>query len=68
MKIVDIAILAHHSEKEKFDQYRNLTRDLNTLWNLKLKIFPIISGEHVTILKSLIKTHKELETEGLWMN
>ena len=54
-KIVDFAVPADHrikqKESEKKDKYVDLARELKKLWNMQLKIIPIVIGAFGTVTK-----------------
>ena len=54
-KIVDFAVPADYrikpKECEKKDKYLDLARKLKKLWNIKVKIIPIVIGAFGTITK-----------------
>ena len=68
-KIVDLAVPADHrinlKESEKKDKYLSIARELKKLWNMKVKIVPIVIGALGTITKGLLKGLKDLEDGGL---
>ena len=57
--------LADHRVKlkgsEKRDKYQDLSRELKKLWNMKVKVIPIVIGALGTITKGLVKGLGELE-------
>ena len=61
-KIVNFAVPADHrikpEECEKKDKYLDLARELKKLWNMKVKIIPIVIGAFGRVTKGLLK--------GLW--
>ena len=67
-KIVDFAVLADHTikqkESEKKDKYHDLARELKTLWNMKVTIVPIVIGAFGTVTKGLLKGLEDLEVGG----
>ena len=42
-------------ESEKRDKYLDLARELKKLWNMKVRLIPIVSGTLGTVTKGLIK-------------
>ena len=48
-------------ENEKMDKYMDLARELKRLWNMKVKVIPIVVGALGTVPKSL---EKRLEIRG----
>ena len=48
-------------ECEKKDKYLNLTRELKKLWNMNVKIIPIVIGAFGTVTKELLKSLEDLE-------
>ena len=67
-KIVDLAVPADHiknlKESEKKDKYLDLVGELKKLWNMKVKIVPIVIGAFGTITKRLLKRLEDLEVGG----
>ena len=51
-------------EREKEDQFLNLTRELKKLWNMKVIVIPNIIGALVTMSKGLVRELEELEIRG----
>ena len=66
-KIVDFAYPADHKiklkESEK-DKYLGLARELKKIWNLKVKIIPMVIGVFGTVTKGLLKWLGNLEVRG----
>ena len=66
--IVDFAKLMNHREKikenKKRDKYLDLARELKKLWNLKVTVIPIITGELGTVPKGLVRELEDLEIRG----
>ena len=58
-KIVDFVVLADQriklKECEKRDKYLDLARELKKLWNMKVRIIPIVIGAFGTVTKGLLK-------------
>ena len=58
-KVVDFVLTADHkiklTESEKKDKYLDLARELKKLWNMKVKIIPVVIGAFVTVTKCLLK-------------
>ena len=56
---MDLAVPADHriklKECEKKDKYLDLARELKKLWNMKVKIIPIVTGVFGTVTKRIIK-------------
>ena len=67
-KIVDFAVPADHriklKECETRDKYLDLERELKKLWNMKVKIIPIVIGAFGTVTKWLLKGLEDLEVGG----
>ena len=67
-KIVDFAIQADDriklKECEKKDKYLDLARELKKLWNMQVKIIPIVIGAFGTVTKGLLKGLEDLEVGG----
>ena len=57
-KIIDFAVPADHKLKLKEcglrDKYLDLTRELKKLWNMKVKIIPLVIGAIGKVAKGLI--------------
>ena len=51
-------------ESEKKDKYLDLARELKKLWNMKVKIVPVVIGALGTITKGLLKGLEDLEIGG----
>ena len=68
IKIVDFAVPADQriklKECEKRDKYLDHARELKKLWNMKLKIIPIVVGAFGTVTKGLLKGLEDLEVGG----
>ena len=62
--LVDFAVPADHrvkmKESEKINKSLDLARELRKLWNMKVKIVPIVIGALGTISKALEKNLSEL--------
>ncbi len=48
-------------ECEKRDKYLDLSRELKKLWNMKVKILPIVMSAFGTVTKGLLKGLEDLE-------
>ena len=61
---MDFAVPADHriklKECEKKDKYLERARELKKLWNMKVKIVPIVFGAFGTITKGLLKGLEDL--------
>ena len=51
-------------ESEKINKYLDLARELSKLWNMKVKVVPIVICSLRTIPKALEKNLGELEIRG----
>ena len=64
-KIVDFAVTADNrikmKECEKRDKYIDLARELKKLWNMKVRIIPIVIGAFGTVTKRLLKGLEDLD-------
>ena len=64
-KIVDFAVPADYriklKESEMKDKYLDLVREIKKLWNMKVKIMPIVIGAFGAITKGLLKGLEDLE-------
>ena len=68
-KIVEFAVPADHriklKESEKKDKYLDFVRELKKkLWNMRVKIIPIVIGAFGTVTKGLLKGLEDLEVGG----
>ena len=67
-KIDDFAVPADRrikqKESEKKDKYLDLARELKKLWNMQVKIIPIVIGAFGTVTKGLLKGLEDLEAGG----
>ena len=65
--IVDFAIpydtRIEPKEKEKVDKYQDLKRELQKLWDMRVKVVPIVIGALGTLSKEIKKRAKELGIE-----
>ena len=65
---MDFAVPADHSvklkENEKMDKYLYLARELKKLWNMKVKVKPIVVGALGTVPKGLERGLENLEIRG----
>ena len=66
--LVDFAVPADHrvklNEIEKKDKYLDLARELKKLWNMRVKVLPIVIGALGTVPKGLEKSLSELRIKG----
>jgi hypothetical protein len=57
--LIDVAISAHRNvinkEVEKIQKYKDLTIEIQRMWNVKTKVIPVIIGATGTISKSFRK-------------
>ena len=51
-------------ENEKMDKYLDLARELKKIWNMKVKVIPIVIGTLGTVTKSLEKSLENLGVRG----
>ena len=51
-------------ECEKKDKYLDFARELKKLWNMQVKIIPIVIGAFGTVNKGLLKGLEDLEVGG----
>ena len=67
-KIIDLAVPADHriklKEWEKKDKYQDLARELKKLWNMQVRIIPIIIDAFGTVTQGLLKGLEDLEIGG----
>ena len=65
--VVDFAVPADHrievSQQRKIENFQDLKRELQKLWNLKISMAPVVIGAFGTIPKSLEKHRNELNVE-----
>jgi hypothetical protein len=51
--LIDVAISGDRNvikkEAEKIPEYKDLTRELQSMWNVKIKVIPVIIGAAGTI-------------------
>ena len=55
---------AELKESEKRDNYLDLARELNKLWNMKLTVIPIVIGALSTVTKGMVQGLVDLEIKG----
>ena len=57
-KIIDFAVLGdsrvQEKEKEKIEMYQDLRRELQKIWNVRVKIIPVLLGT-ARILRKFLK-------------
>ena len=56
-KIIDFAVPGDsrvEEEKDKIEKYQDLRRDLQKIWNVKVKIIPLVVGSSGAIPKPLV--------------
>ena len=63
-KIVDFAVSADHRIKLKECEKKDLASELKKLWNMKVKIVSIMTGDFGTVTKGLLKRLEDLEVGG----
>ena len=65
---MDFAVPADHrvklKENEKMDKYLDLARELKMLWNMRVKVIPIVVGALGTVPINLEKRLEDLEITG----
>ena len=65
---MDFAVLDNYGIKlkecEKKDKYFDLARELKKLWNMKVRIVPIVIGAFGTVTKALLKGLEDLKVGG----
>ena len=65
LRTLDFTIPVDHKikvkESEKRDKYLDIARELNTLWNMKVTVIPIVIGILGKILKGMVKGLEDLE-------
>ena len=64
---MDFAVPADHrvklKENENMDKYLDLARKLKRLWNMRVKVIPIVVGALGTVTKSLEKDLRNWKSE-----
>ena len=67
-QLVDFAVPADDrvklKENEKMNKYLDLSRELKKLWNMKVKVIPIVVGALGTVRKGLERGLENLEIRG----
>ena len=67
-RIVDFAIPADCRvklrERKKWDKYLDLSRELKTLWNMKVTVLPVVIGVLGTVIKGLVQGLEDFEIRG----
>ena len=65
---MDIIVPADHrvkiKENEKIDKYLDLARELNILWNMRVRVIAIVDGVLGTVLKVFESGMEQLEIGG----
>jgi hypothetical protein len=68
--LIDVAIPGDRNvdkkEAEKVLKYKNITIEIQRMWNVKTKVIPVIIGATGTISKLFRKYVKNEETTKLW--
>ena len=63
-KIIDFAVLGYSriedKEKDKTEKYQDLGRDLQKIWNVKVKIIPLVVGSLGAIPKQVSNRLKQI--------
>ena len=63
-KIIDFAVPGdsriEEKEKDKIEKYQNLGRELQKIWNVKVKIIPLVVGSSGAIPKQFGKRLKQI--------
>ena len=63
-KIIDFAVSGDsriaEKEKDKIERYQDLGRELQKIWNVKVKIIPLVVGSLDTILKQFGNRLKQI--------
>ena len=63
-KIIDFAVLGYSriedKEKDKTEKYQDLGRDLQKIWNVKVKIIPLVVGSLGAIPKQFGNRLKQI--------
>ena len=68
-KIIDFAVPGdsriEEKEKDKIEKYQDLGRELQKIWNVKLKIIPLVVGSLVAIPKQFRNRLKQIGITAL---
>ena len=68
--LVDFAVPADHrvkmKESEKINKYLDLARELRTLWNMRVKVVPIVIGALGTIPVVGQRVEKNWKSKEEW--
>ena len=63
-KIIDFAVPGNRrieeKEKEKIEKYQDLRRELQNIWNVRMKIIPLVVGSLGAIHKQVGNRLKEI--------
>ena len=62
-KIIDFAVPGDsriEEEKDKIEEYQDLGRELQKIWNLKMKIIPLVVGSLGAISKQFVNRLKQI--------
>ena len=63
-KIIDFAVpgysMIEEKEKDKIEKYQELGRELQKIWNVKVKIIPLVIGSLGAIPKQFINRLKQI--------
>ena len=51
-------------ESEKKNKYQDIARELKKLWNMKVTVVPIKTGELGTVTEGLVKRLEDFEIRG----
>ena len=64
LRIIDFAVPEdsdiEEKEKHKIEKYRDLERELQKIWNVKVKIIPLVAGSLGAILKQFGNRLKQI--------
>ena len=70
MKIIDFAvpgdIRIEEKEKEKIEKHQGLIRELQKIWNVRVKIIPLVVGSLGAIPKPFGNSLKEILVTAEW--
>ena len=66
-KIIDFTVPGdrriNEKEKENIEKYHDLGRELQKIWNVTVKIIPLVAGSSVQYLSSLVIDLKRLVSQ-----
>ena len=51
-------IRVDNKELEKIEHYQDLARELRKIWNMKVKVIPLLTGNNTHKVKKLVKGNR----------